>query len=99
MIHEADLDEAIAQCQGEKNPNAATCYKLAAYYTIKDHLYERPQYSRDVPRTVSSRSDSEFARMIDGKSIDEVMPVIEELMETVKLLYPRLYAGVMRHLE
>ena len=39
MITEKDLQEAIAECQGERSPNASTCIKLAAFYTIKEHLY------------------------------------------------------------
>ena len=39
MITEHDLLEAIAECQGERNPNANTCIKLAAFYTIKRELY------------------------------------------------------------
>lgn len=38
MIREDDLREAIAEMQGQKNPNAQTCIKLAAYYTILDHI-------------------------------------------------------------
>ena len=59
MITIADLDEAIAECQGERNPNANTCIKLAAYYTIKKEMYgenqtknERiifPSYSNAAP--------------------------------------------------
>ena len=41
MITEKDLLEAIAECQGERNPNANTCIKLAAYYTILDHLSDK----------------------------------------------------------
>lgn len=39
MITEQDLQEAIAECEGQKNPNASTCIKLAAFYTIKEHMY------------------------------------------------------------
>lgn len=49
MITERDLQEAIAECQGERNPNANTCIKLAAYYTIKEHLYpEKTQLPDEV---------------------------------------------------
>lgn len=41
MITEHDLLAAIAECQGERNPNANTCIKLAAYYTILDHVQEK----------------------------------------------------------
>ena len=40
MITRRDLLEAIDKCQGQKNPNANTCIKLAAYYTILDHTPE-----------------------------------------------------------
>ncbi len=41
MITEHDLQEAIAECQGKRNPDANTCIKLAAFYTIKEHLFPK----------------------------------------------------------
>lgn len=38
MITEQDLKEAIAELQGRRNPTSTDCQKLAAYYTILDHL-------------------------------------------------------------
>ena len=100
MIREDDLREAIASCEGEKNPNANTCYKLAAYYTIQDHLYGKPDYSFAIsPNTIAYDGDSEFAKAINGRSYDEVIPVVDELLDTIKLIYPKLYASVMRRLD
>ena len=39
MIREEDLQEAIAECQGQRNPNANTAIKLAAFYTIRRELF------------------------------------------------------------
>lgn len=39
MITEQDLQEAIAECLGQRKPNAATCLKLASFYIIKHELY------------------------------------------------------------
>lgn len=39
MIALHDLEEAIAECQGERHPNANTCIKLAAYYTIRQEMF------------------------------------------------------------
>lgn len=39
MITLHDLETAIAACQGEENPNAQTCIKLAAFYTIKREMF------------------------------------------------------------
>ena len=43
MITERDLQEAIAACQGERNPNANTCVKFAAFYTIRNELFRKPE--------------------------------------------------------
>ena len=102
MITEQDLQEAIAECQGVKNPTPSTCIKLAAFLTIKEHLYPesaRPTYSYSSKPTTQVESGTEFARLIEGREWQEIFPVIDELMETIKILNPRLYAGVLRKLE
>lgn len=39
MITLHDLEEAIAECQGDRNPKASTCIKLAAFYTIRREMF------------------------------------------------------------
>lgn len=104
MITEKDLREAIAECQGERNPNANTCIKLAAFYTIRNELYpdtisvtptERSGYSyAEPPKTYDS--DSEFMNEIRNRDLIDILPVMDELMDTLKVMMPRLYEGVMR---
>ena len=49
MINEADLLQAITECQAERNPNAHTCMKLAAFYTILDHTKGPAEKSAGPP--------------------------------------------------
>ena len=108
MITEHDLEQAIAECQGERNPNANTCIKLAAFYTIRNELFGKseqieraemiPAYSYDAGPTIDYDSDSEFASIINGRDPQEVWPVMDELMDTIHALIPRLYDGVLRKL-
>lgn len=106
MITEQALKEAIAECNGKRNPDANTCLKLAAYYTIRDHMgvevpmIEKPTYSyaSEPAEPEQWEGDSEFARSIRELPISYIMPIIDELMETIKVLNPRLYNGVMRRL-
>ena len=105
MIKENDVREAIAEMQGERNPNANTCIKLAAYYTILDHLTGKQEpavdymaYSGADPQAVSYEGDSEFARAIRGKDVLEVLSLMDELMTTLQVAFPRLYDGVMSKL-
>ena len=105
MITEYDLQEAIAECEGQINPNANTCLKLASFYIIKDHMYpedqETPAYSFSAPpsdvveQSITYSSDTEFAREINGKDPNTMWSVMDELMSTLQMLNPRLYNGVM----
>ncbi len=109
MITKDDLQAAIAECEGVRNPTSSTCMKLAAFYTIKDKMY--PEKNDDdpvmsysmasgptMPETVAYHSDSEFGQLVSGKDMNLVFPLIDELMSTVQVISPRLYAGMIRKL-
>ena len=108
MIRLDDLEAAIAECQGEKNPNANTCIKLAAFYTIKNELYGKSEqfqgYSTEPPQIETSQqvvdidSDSEFAQSANGKPIDKVLDVIIEIVDTLYYTNKPLYKAIIRRL-
>lgn len=104
MITKNDLESAIAECQGKRNPGARDCIMLAAFYTIRREMFgetELPSYSfAPAPNrnTIELNSGSEFARAIDGRDPDEILPVIDELMETLQIIQPRLYNAVLMKL-
>lgn len=102
MITEHDLHEAIAECQGQRNPNANTCIKLAAYYIILEHLEPKEEgysYSPPPVPTVSHyTSDTDFGRAVEGKDLDELLPLIDEIMSALSVIQPRMYDAVMRKL-
>lgn len=106
MITEKDLQEAIAECQGKRNPNANTCIMLAAFLTIQKEMFgkqeeELPQmpsysYSPAPVGEVTYSSDTEFSQAIQGMDVDNLLKIMDELMTTLSVVNPRLYAGVMR---
>ena len=112
MITEKDLLEAIAECQGQRNPNANTCIKLAAYYTILDHIHDSENdigisnqnysygYSYDAPTVQEEvyESDSEFGGILKDLKTRDVMKIVDELMETLRILQPKLYTAVIKKL-
>ena len=102
MITEKELREAIAECQGQRNPNANTCIKLASYYTILDHIKEEEPMSTysfaSQPKMLQYVSETEFGKCIQEMSIEDVLAVMDELMTTLSIIYPRLYNGVMAKL-
>lgn len=104
MITKHDLEAAIAECQGKRNPDAKTCIMLAAFYTIQREMYGEEKeavYSYDpAPEryTIALNSDSDFSRAINGREPEEVFPVMDELMDTLSVIQPRLYSAVMMKL-
>lgn len=102
MITEKDLQEAIAECKGQRNPTAQTCIKLAAFYILQDHLFEPQGYSFAAPETIEKtidyQSDTDFSRAVNGKTVDEVFPVIEELMAATYVYNKPLYDATLRKL-
>lgn len=109
MITERDLQEAIAECQGVKNPNANTCIKLASFYIIRDHLYpqegqELPQYSYDTePSMVNANairyySETEFGQAVSGKDVEDIMTLMDEVMSVVQVINPKLYESIMERI-
>lgn len=105
VITKYDLETAIAECQGRKNPDAKTCIMLAAFYTIRNELFGEEKHAEQysyapapVRNTIEIDSESEFARAIDGRDQTEIMPVLDELMDTIRIIQPRLYDAVMTKL-
>ena len=120
MITEQDLQAAIAECQGERHPNANTCIKLAAFLTIRREMFGDSQpvgnpdtltaYSFAPPPepvtveveapikdyTATKDGDIEFAEAITGKTADDVIPVMVELMAALRVTNRKLYNAVMQ---
>ena len=51
LITEKDLQEAIAECQGQRNPNASTCIKLAAFLTIQKELFGKSEQFEKIEKS------------------------------------------------
>lgn len=112
MITEQDLQEAIAECQGRRHPDAATCIKLAAFYTILDHIKDEegapsysfassPQESRSVAEDdkVGYFGESDFLLAVETKSLRKIMAIMDELMTALAVLNPKLYDSVLRKID
>ena len=79
--------------------------KLAALYTIRDHMdqskpepvtYDVGYFSAPDPALVEARGDSEFISAISGLNQSDVWEIMDDLMDTLQVANPRVYNGVMR---
>ena len=44
-----------------------------------------------VEKYIETSGDSEFLKAVDGRKADKVWKLIDELVEAVKILHPRMY--------
>ena len=106
MIRREDLLEAIAECEGVRHPTSSTCLKLASYYTILRQMDgdgvpaapSIPQYSFEADHNETPVSDTEFAHLVAEKSFAKCMPVIDEAMQALLVINPKMHEGIMRQL-
>lgn len=102
MITERELLDAIRECEAEPI-TASKIGKLADFYTIYNHLFGQPyesaySYANQIEKTISITGDSDFMKAVNGKDAEKVMAIVDELLEAVKVLQPRMYDGVLRRL-
>ncbi len=87
------------------------CVTLSALYSIRDKLLgqssKQPQiaaYSEapapvPVRETLDRYGDSDFLRTVEGRDPGAAWAIMDELMETIQVIKPRVYESVMRKLE
>lgn len=80
--------------------------KLAALYIIQDRQQGKPEaapvamYSAaPAPEAVTVTGDSDFLRAIDGKDAARAWAVMDELMDTLRIVNERVYDSVMGKLK
>ena len=66
--------------------------RLAWLYIVRDHLTVTPS-GKEIPQ-----GKSEYYCACAGKSISEVMGVMDELMDVLMVMQPRLYSAVLSKL-
>ncbi len=105
MLDKREIDIEIARLEyGESSYPAYA--KLANLYTIRNQMERQdpptPVYDAGYsataaePETVSWHGDSEFLLAVDGKEQRAVWEIMDDLMDTLRVVNPRVYDGVMR---
>lgn len=87
------------------------CSSLASLLIIKEHLFkDEPHYGDSVvknepqsvlnnePITVYTDNANPFIKAINGKEMEHLIPIFDELMSSVKILYPKLYQKTLNQI-
>lgn len=109
MLERRELDERIAEIVNKRNQTVSEIKDLAAFIIARNDLGKdeaagsygdaAPMTAPIVETIIGNYGDSEFLQLIAGKNSDHVWAVLSEAMETLKVMQPRFYAGVLRRIE
>lgn len=94
MISKRELEQAIRECENGR-VSYQNCEKLATFYTLYDHLYaEYPQ--EEV--VYQPRIESKVLEIAGNKDAIEVWALVDELVDAVQVLNPKLYQNFIAKL-
>ena len=103
MVDENEVKRWIARLETEES--SWTNYeRLAVLYAIRDQQSSRervlPMAYSAAPAPVSGETygDSDFLRAVSKVSQEKAWDIMDELMDSLKIVNERVYNGVMRKL-
>lgn len=108
MIQIEEIDRAIKEHESGAN-TYANCERLAWLYIIRDHMKEglqdktaehhehteEPYKLNAPPDHIKYQENSDFLKAINGKDTQKVILVMDELMEAIQIIQPRMYEAVL----
>lgn len=102
MVTERELLQAIRECEAEPITQSKIG-KLADFYIIYDHLFGEPfvpeySYKSDAETIIEVDGGSEFFDAINGKKSEKVFHLLDEFMEAIKSLHPRMHSSFIEKL-
>lgn len=99
MIDDRELALWIKRLETEES-SWSNYEKLAALYTIQNQNREPVRESRIVEAySAASAPDSDFLRAVASVDPSRAWEVMDELMDSLKVVNERIYNNVMRKLE
>lgn len=91
---------AALYCIADHKRGNTSNYDMLAY---SQAAFPKPVYSREDEPAISAKveisGNSEFLRSVAGKDLSSAWEVVDELMDNLKLVNPRVYDGVMRKIQ
>ena len=104
MLDIREIEYWISRYENEAD-KLDQCVILSALYSIRDRLKGEPPtqiaaHSETPPpdETSGLYGDSDFLQAVAGKDLASAWQVIDNLMDTLRVVNPRVYDGVMRKL-
>lgn len=85
------IEREISELESTHDTTYRTCERLAWLYVCRDHL--RPQYG--YGSVTQNLEGSEFLELSSGVSYPALMKVLNEHLESIRVLFPKSYSALM----
>lgn len=94
MISLDSIEQSILELESS-DTSFSVCERLAWLYVVRDHLrgYD------EKPTEISLEGSSDFLLAVNGKNPERIMPIINDLMDAVRVLHPNMYEKVISKLK
>ena len=93
MLNIDEINNEILMLETKRDTTYSVIEKLAPLYIVRDHLNGTPSQQ---PQPLEVDGESEFLTAVAGKDSREVFGVVDEIMQTISVINPRLYAAAMK---
>lgn len=91
MIDLETIEREISELE-TRDTSYRLCERLSWLYTVRDHL--KPQARQDSA-LVPQMQGSDFLEAASGTRCTDLLKVVDEHLETIKLLYPKTYSALL----
>lgn len=98
MIDLETIEREINELENTRDTSYRLCERLSWLYTCRDHLRPTANSVMSTTVMVPKMEGSDFMRAVSGKRVEDVLKIVNEHMETIRMLYPTTYDNVVRQI-
>ena len=95
MLSIEEVERTILELE-KRDTTYATCERLAWLYIVHDHLTQRIVQEK---ARAAEMEGSPFLAACSGAEISEILRVVNEHIEAVRVIYPKEYDAVVKRIE
>lgn len=96
MIDLETIEREINELEARGDTTYSLCERLSWLYVVRDHLIRKPEPSE--PRITEELSGSEFLELSSGVEWGQLMAVLDEHMEALRVVMPKQYEAVIERI-
>lgn len=97
MVSLETIEREIDELENRRDTTYRLCERLAWLYICRDHLRPDPNDNYTRSQTFNAKG-SEFLEESSGVPITDLMQVLDEHMNALRVVQPKEYEAVMRRI-